>query len=486
MKNYIFIVLFFPIALFAQKKKPVSTPKQYQLKVNLLGYTSGKAYLAHYYLTSANLVIVDSGMVNKASQVVFAGNKKLEQGIYIIGFPNRGGIIDFLVNENQVFEFTVKTQKQPFELEFKNSVINTDYNSYLKFTSSKGLVIDSLKKLLPSIKTNKDSTLVIKQIESAGNSIGKFRTDYTLKKPNTMLSVLFNALRSPEIPAGNLHPNGVYDSAYARGYYISRYFDGVDFGDDRLLRTPFWENKLDYFFKNIAIEADTAFKYVDYILQFSKHNEVAFNYYINKFTKLYYEPQYMGLEKVFLKLYEKYYQNKEYAWLSAQNKKLIMERAYTTMLNTVGDFAFNVNLIDTLNKPIRLYDIKAEYTVLCFWDATCGHCRDKTPVLDSLFQTKWKNKNVALAGILVNNEVASWKQFITEKKFLGWYHLYQNEAIKAQDKANGVNDIRTIFDAYTTPRIFLLDKDKRIVARALEPLQADTLIQYKMYGAIKD
>jgi thiol-disulfide isomerase/thioredoxin len=475
---YFMSIAIFVIHVHAQKTVG------YQLKATLKPYTSGMCYLAHYYLNDKSYVLVDSALMNSKSEVIFKGNTMLKHGIYVIGYPNKGGLMQLLIDGEQQITLTINT-KQPESLVVRGSAINTDYNNYQLFVLKHGKLIDSLRTKLALLKSKKDSLDTYTLIEKYNTELIQYRDNYVAKANNNLLAVLFTALKQPTVPKAKDHPNGKYDTAYARKYFIDHYWDGVDVADDRLLRTPFFEQKIDFLFNTILQGADEIFFNLDKMLGYSKHNDVMFKYYMNKFTQAYFSPKYMGLEKVFVKLYEKYYANQKYDWLTAENEKIIREKAITTMANMIGDLGYNLTLADTTNTITRLYDIKADYTVLCFWDPKCGHCRTTMPKLDSFYNAKWRNLGITMLGILVNNEVDEWKKFIVEKKLYNWKHMYQNEALlKAEKEIGGGWTMRSLYDAYTTPKIYLLDKEKRIVARSLEPPQLDTLLQIKIYGKI--
>lgn len=456
----------------------------YNIKATIKPFTTGKCYLAHYYLNDKNYVLVDSADVNNKSTVIFKSATTLKQGIYVIGFPNKAGLIQVLIDKQQSFA-VVLNSANPNSAVYTNSKVNTDYIAYQNFVSTRGIKLDSLKKEYDKLADKSKSQPLITRSETLTKEIDKYRDEYIKKESTTVLALLLQAAKYPTIPQASQHPKAKYDTAWARNYYVSNYWAGVDFADDRLLRTPFFEQKLNNFFTNVIIDGDSVFKYIDLMLLYSKHNNDMFKYYINKFTADYFSPKYGGQEKVFVKLYEKYYNNIKYDWLTPANEKIIREKAYTTMANLVGDFAYNFTLTDINNKPTTLYNIKANYTILCFWDPTCGHCKTIVPQLDSFYLNKWQSYNIKVIGIMVNNETKEWEKFIADKKLNTWMHLYRNPEILKTEKEQGT-DLRTLYDAYTTPRIFLLDTEKRIIARAIEPPQLDTILQYKIFGKIKN
>ena len=92
----LFSVLFLVPALSVIAQK-----SGYEIKVTLKPFKNQYIYLGHHY--GKQLPIIDSVMVNQQSEGVFKGNKKLGGGIYLIGYPNKSGYFEILVDKEQHF-----------------------------------------------------------------------------------------------------------------------------------------------------------------------------------------------------------------------------------------------------------------------------------------------------------------------------------------------------------------------------------------------
>jgi thiol-disulfide isomerase/thioredoxin len=128
----------------------------------------------------------------------------------------------------------------------------------------------------------------------------------------------------------------------------------------------------------------------------------------------------------------------------------------------------------------HLYDVKAEYTVVCFWDPTCSHCREEIPRLDSLYQAKWKKQGVKIYAVLSENEKTKWVEFIKENKLNDWIHVYLTEETKKAIAESKQPGYKQLYDITQTPILYLLDKDKRIIAKKLTLQQMDEMLQTKL------
>lgn len=116
-----------------------------------------------------------------------------------------------------------------------------------------------------------------------------------------------------------------------------------------------------------------------------------------------------------------------------------------------------------------------------FWDPNCGHCKEELPRIDSIYRAKWKAKGVSVYSVnIYENEIAAWKQFLKEKNISKeWVQAYQTKAARDAEQKAGVPNYRQLYDIFKTPTLYLLDKDKRIMAKQLSIEQFDALIDAK-------
>jgi (p)ppGpp synthase/HD superfamily hydrolase len=102
------------------------------------------------------------------------------------------------------------------------------------------------------------------------------------------------------------------------------------------------------------------------------------------------------------------------------------------------------------------------------------------PRLDSIFKSKWKSQGVAMFGMMTDGGRDKWLEFIRRHDLRGWVHGYQTKEMKEADYAANRPNYRQLYDVYQTPMLYLLDKDKRIVAKKLTYQQMDELIQARL------
>jgi thiol-disulfide isomerase/thioredoxin len=200
-----------------------------------------------------------------------------------------------------------------------------------------------------------------------------------------------------------------------------------------------------------------------------------------KFVNRYLNLKYMWDDAVFVHLYEKYFSQKTYPWLTDKGRKIIQDRAYSLMANILGNPAADVELPDTSGTMRTLYKTNAAYTVVIIWDPTCSHCKETLPKIDSLYRVKWKAEGVKIYALAKETDgtKTDWFNFIRKHHTQEWTNVYYS---KADDKARieaGIPGYSQLFDVQSFPTLYLLDKDKRIIAKKLAYDQIDGVLDEK-------
>jgi len=184
-------------------------------------------------------------------------------------------------------------------------------------------------------------------------------------------------------------------------------------------------------------------------------------------------PEYMGQDAVFIHIFDKYINAGLAEFFTDKYRKFINDRAYSIMANLIGQPAANLSMTDSSGKSVSLYEIPSDFVLVCFWDPTCSHCKETIPRLDSIYKAKWKYEGVTIFAVMVDGGQDNWRKFIRDHNLGEWVNVYQTDAQRDEVTKAGKPDYRQLYDVYQTPEMFLLDKDKRIVAKKLSYQQMD-------------
>jgi len=450
----------------------------YNIKVNVKPFKNQYLYLGYHY--GKKKALADSTMLDENSNGVFKGPKPLGGGIYFIVSPQKQILFELLIDKLQNFSIVADTSNLPSSIKFSGSTDNSIFQTYTVRLNKTGTEINQLQKSTVQNTSQSKGNDKQQQIQKLNQQIVAYRDSLEKAYPGSFLSALFKAMKEPAIPPASKHPGGKYDSNFAFQYYKSNYWKGVSFTDDRLIRTPILEPRLDKYYRDlVAPDPDSINREVDYMLLMARANDDMFKYLMVYFVQKYINPEYMGQDAVFVHLFEKYINTGQAEFFTEQYKKIMSDRAYSLMANLIGNPAANLDMVDSAGKSVQLYDVKADFTVICFWDPTCSHCKETVPRVDSLFKAKWKAEGVKLFGVMVDGGKEAWLKFIRENNLKDWIHVYQTDAQRDEDaKANRPN-YRQLYDVYQTPVLYLLDKDKRIIAKKLNQYQLDEVINLK-------
>jgi thiol-disulfide isomerase/thioredoxin len=454
----------------------------YEIKITLKPYKNKYIYLGHYFGNS--YPIIDSAKLDDNSVAVFRGIKKLQGGTYLIGLPNRSGFFEVLVDKQQNFAVIADTATFRDNVQFINSPDNEMLKSYQHYVNGKGKEINETQAKLRTA-SKKDSAELIAKLKKLDKDILDFRNKMVKDNPDAMLSMYLQAMREPVIPEELDNPKTKDDSLKAFNYYKSHYWDGVNFWDGRLAYTSFFEQKLDKYYQDVvAYHPDSVIKEIDAMLGPASINDEMTRFLLVKFVNRYLNMKYMWEDAVFVHLFEKYFAQKDYPWLTKEGRKTVTDRAYSLMANLMGTPAADIELKDSTGKVSPLYEVKAPYTVVAFWDPTCGHCKEMLPKLDSFYRAKWKNMGIMIYAVAKETDGTKkdWLDFINQQRLSGWVHVYYSKAEDNARIAANIPGYSQLFDVRTYPTLYLLDKNKNIIAKKLTYSQIDDVIELKEKG----
>ena len=460
-------------SLVAAKTTPADKDTAgYRIPVTVTPYKNCKLYLGSYYGKYKNLV--DSTLVNEKSSGIFQGKQKLPQGIYFIVSPDHIILFELFMDARQ--HFSIKADSS----DYNNVVItgsweNSLFHEYTVFLAKRIPDVTALQESLKKAASREDSLRINKQLDHANKVISDYRDTIIRKYPESMLALFFEAVKRPELPKIKM-------TRAAEAYYLKEhYWDDVYFNDPRLLHTPFFDPKLEEYYKYyVSQEPDSIIPEVNYMLLSARTNPDMFRYLLGKFTDKYINPEIMGQDKVFIFLFNNFYARGDTAWLTPEQRKYIFDRAYSLIANQIGEPAPVLDLVDTSGAPVSLYQVSAPFTVVVFWDPNCSHCQKEIPVMDSMYEAKWKKEGIKIFAVNVADAaVNDWKRFIVAHHLNGWIHAYQTTEQEHAEEAAKQANYRQLYDVFQTPTVYLLDSAKHIIAKRLSLEQFDRLIDAK-------
>lgn len=430
----------------------------YRLDFKVEGLKDTTVYLGHYYGEST--YVKDTARVDQKGNFKFSKPRKLEPGFYFLVL-NRNRLFDFLIGENQTITFETKKDDYIPSLKIKGDLNNTLYLRNLLFNAEMN------KAAQPWVAQMNDSTTsegarteAREELNKINDKVMAFQNEIISQHPDLMISKILKANQTLKVPEPPLLESGRPDSTFAYRYYREHFWDHLDLSDDMYIRMPnnLYRNKVnEYLDKMFMPHPDTITQAINEMVSVAKKNPETYKYLVWTVTIKYQQPEIMGLDEVFVNIYDQYFATGEMDfWTNATLKKNLKERAVQLRKSLIGKTAANLIMQDeNLNKK-ELYQIKNKYTVIYFYDPDCGFCKKETPRLKSFYEnTKF---DVEVFAVCADTSMAKMKKYIKEEK-LDWVNVNGPRSYKGHYKED--------YDALTTPTIFVLDEKKKIIAKKL-------------------
>jgi hypothetical protein len=459
----------------------------YTIKIKINGLAGKQVILGHYL--SKTMYPDDTLSLDSKGIGTFRGNRKLPEGMYLVYLPN-ANYFDVTIGADQ--EFSIESDTVDFlnTLKFEGSEENRVFLDFQRFFSDLRKQADSITTLL---KTTTDQAIKDKLTADLQRANEKrIERIETIKQEHhdLFVSVFLKATLDIQVPDPPRDERGaVTDSNWQYYYYRNHYFDNFDYTDPRLLRTPFYEDKImTYLNKVLPQIPDTLIAHVDNFIDKSKADSNLFRYMLITLFNYYGKSNIMGMDAVQVHIADKYY-IKESWWSDSKFLSELRERTEKAKPLLLGAIAPDVELMiipaehfrtaasDTALKKYPhvgtkeyLRKIPSRFLVLLFWEADCGHCKVVVPELYEIYKRSLKGMNVevlAVSTLFGEDGKIKWVDFVNQHGLYDWLNAWNTYSY----------DFKLKYDVLTTPQIYLLDENKKIIAKKISPEQLEEIIK---------
>ena len=242
-------------------------------------------------------------------------------------------------------------------------------------------------------------------------------------KLKLIIILLFILLPLATIQAQNLH-----------------FWDGIEAFDGPTDDNPVLASQLDFYFdKMVSPLPDSITLEISRLIERTENNTDLRDFILWHLLERYRHPEYMSQDQVFVWLYDEYFSQLEINDLYKTNLAMIREKAERLRRLALFNLAPDIRINDSLVLP----SVNSAYTVLFFYDHDCEVCQQEMRDLDSV--------------CTVHPEITAL-------------------AIDMNNNAQGLDELYDAYDIETTPLIYVLDRDKRIIAKKIRAKQIPFLL----------
>ncbi len=476
--------LFFLSCIFISHISFISA-QSYRIEVKLKDFPGDTITIGHRF--NASYVPKDTAVLDSKGAGVFEGEGPLPQGMYLLFLPNKS-FFDLLISDDQ--EFYVENDTADFvdNIIIKGSEENTLFYNYQRYLKKRSARAKEIQERLQAADKEEEKTKIQEELTALNDEVMAHIEELIHANEGTFFSKFLLALQEIKVPDPPKDEEGnVIDPAFQYKYYKAHYFDNFDISDVRLLRTPFYEQKVMTYIEKVVYQApDTLIREVDMLIEKSRTDPQLFRYMLITLFNYFAKSQIMGMDAVYIHIAEKYY-IPEADWSDPEFISKLKERVEKSKPTLIGQTAEDFQMVSVSTEHFmeaadneemkknpyvgnffNLYDIKATFTILFFWESDCGHCKTATPKLYEVYQRlKEKDVKVIAMHMLGGEEgKVKWINFVNEHGLYDWINCWNPYDFS----------YKNFYDVATTPSLYLLDKDKKIIAKKIDPEQVEKII----------
>jgi peroxiredoxin len=465
--------VFLLILTFCMSSVASFAQKGFKIKAKLENYPTQELVLGFHY--GDKQYVKDTVSIGADGYFTFQADTLMPCGVYLLVLKPDNNFVQILMDADQ--DFTIETDVKDIvgKMKVKGSDDNAYFYEYLKYLADLRPKADTLKAQLDrQRKVPADSIRLMNALGDLDKDVKKYQASILKKHPGTMTSKIVNAALETALPDFE----GTDEKELQRKRYLwykAHYFDNIDIADPCMLRGPVLHGKVDYYMTKLTPQhPDSLCNAVDFILNRTKSSQETFKYFLIQFLNTYAKSNIVGFDAVYVHIVKKYYEKGLAPWTKKDDLDKIIDNANRLEPILIGKIAPNITVKTKDNKPMALWDVDADYTVLFFWDPECGHCKKAAPFMVE-FATKFKDRGVKIFGVctaVTDKAPDCWKSVeekgFTDFLFLNTYDPYIQSKYK------------TLYDVRTTPQIFILDRKHEILMKRISGEQMSEVMEQVM------
>lgn len=460
---------------------PTSNAQEAAYRFEVPGAADSTIYLANYY--GNKLYYADTAIADSQGKFAFDAVPDDEQGKYAVVLPGPK-YFELIIADGEQIHMSTDTADAVGHMVVHQSDNNRLMYDYVAYLSEKKAERESILEALEANEGQPKKTAPLKERYNALNdAVVAHQKQLVEDHPNLLAAKDIRMSIDVQPPADILD-----DRMAAYQYYKSHYFDHIDLKDDRIVRLPVFHQKLDNYLNNVLVQnPDTVNEALDRLIAQLDPESELFKYVVHYSTYNFETSNIMGMDAVFVHMVDTYYKTGQAHWMNEDQMKSIVDKAEAKRHTLIGKTAPNLTLRDTADRWISIYDdIDKPYVVLFFYDPDCGHCKKKTPELVEYYKN-YERDDLAIYAVS-SNPGEKWPAFIKKYKTGDFYNVaipqraFEDSDYATQLISTGKTNYQSlryheVFDIFSTPKIFILDKDRIIRAKDIGVEQIGDIIE---------
>ena len=472
------VLILFLLANFSQ----ALAQNGHYLEISVDNFEGDSIYLGYYMGKSQYLV--DTAGRTDGNTFVFEGDSLLPPGMYLVVFPPENSFFQLVLDAtDQHHALEVNAKDPASSLKCESCTDNNLLYAYTQFLKGQKDLADSIKAIKENPETDSLTRMDLeKELEKLDEVVRSEQERIVAEHENAVTSAIIKAGWEPEIPEFDENDEDVGLKRYR--YYKKHYFDHMDLGNPALTRTPMFFRKITYYVDKLTVQhPDSINTSLDLILDGLASNKDAFQYYLVHYLNTYAKSKMVGMDAVYVHLVDRFYKTGMATWTDPDQLQKIIKNSDAIKPTLIGELAPPISLEDREGNKVDVMASDKTYTILYFWRPDCGHCKKSTPHLIK-FLEEYEGDDVQIYAICMK---------FTKEVQTCWDYIDDNENMQILEHLVDPyhrSKFATLYNIKSTPQIFILDEDKRILTKkiATEKLGEvlDTLKKWEAEQEVKE
>ncbi|NLB25424.1 MAG: TlpA family protein disulfide reductase, partial [Bacteroidales bacterium] len=111
---------------------------------------------------------------------------------------------------------------------------------------------------------------------------------------------------------------------------------------------------------------------------------------------------------------------------------------------------------DIKGNPVTLSQVIKKRTLIVFWASWCTYCDELLPEIKNWYD-QLNSEDLTVVAISLDKSLTDWHKAVVKAGFEVFYNL--------SDLKEWDGEVTKMYNIYATPTMFLIDSDRRIIAR---------------------
>ena len=452
-------------ALAAQAQSTDST----LIEVHIEGIPAGKTRLVGVF--GDRNFLADSAEVDATGRFILRRKSPLPAGFYTFLLPGGNKTLSMLIDTDQRFTMEAKAGDIGGTMQVKGSINNELFYKNYRFQAAQD---PELQQLAEIMRGKPESAPEYKKAKERQDQILAERKAHLEEIYTTYPDAFFTRFKLAGQNPDLTYPrkrNGDLDTLQQVKDYRRHFWDNVDFSDKRLLHTPVIGNKLRRYIKELTPQnRDSIIPVADEIIRRVIPYKDYFQYFANWIAMQYENTKttVMDGEAVYVHVIQNFFTPELATWDTPENLEKLQKHVWEMEASLLWKKGPDVRAADVNGVYKSIYEITAPIVVVFMYSPDCEHCQKDSPKIQEIARN-WKSRGVEFFGIGVSTTEEEWKAFVKKNGF-----TFTN----VFDPTN-----RAIYAKYfvdITPELYVLNKDRIIVAKNLHADQLEEVFQREL------